>query len=315
MAHWGIAIMSMGNPFGWAASPGRDEGRRAGRRRRATGRPKTERERDYIAALAVYFKDWETTEFRPRALAFESAMEAVAAKYPADDEAQIVYALVLNVTSAPSDKTYAKQRKARPSSNRCTASTRTIRRGALPDPHLRLLRPRRERPAVRARLQRNRAVGAARTPHAVAHVLTGRPVEGDGGEQSRVLPGREGGAQGSHDGAGHARCAARDGLPRVRAPAARAGQVGEAGRRRAAAIRKVNVENFVAAYALAAIPSRYALERGDWAAAAELTLSPPDLAWSRFPQSESILVFARGWAKRASGTSRPRARTSSGCRC
>ncbi len=61
-----------------------------------------------------------------------------------------------------------------------------------------------------------------------------------------------------------------------------------------AAIRKVNVENFPAAYAFAAIPSRIALEHRDWARAAALELSPPDLAWNKFPQAEAILVFARG---------------------
>lgn len=61
-----------------------------------------------------------------------------------------------------------------------------------------------------------------------------------------------------------------------------------------AAIRKVNVENFVAAYAFAAIPARFALERGDWKQAAALQLSPADLAWSKFPQAEAILIFARG---------------------
>jgi hypothetical protein len=61
-----------------------------------------------------------------------------------------------------------------------------------------------------------------------------------------------------------------------------------------AAIRKVNVENAVAAYAFASIPARFALERGDWKQAAALKLSPADLAWSKFPQAEAILVFARG---------------------
>jgi hypothetical protein len=60
------------------------------------------------------------------------------------------------------------------------------------------------------------------------------------------------------------------------------------------AMRKINVENFIAAYAFAAIPARYALERGDWKAAAALKLSPSDLAWSKFPQAEAILVYARG---------------------
>jgi tetratricopeptide (TPR) repeat protein len=62
----------------------------------------------------------------------------------------------------------------------------------------------------------------------------------------------------------------------------------------AAAMHKVNVENFVAAYAFAAIPSRFALERGDWAQAAGLKLSPADLSWDKFPQAEAILVFSRG---------------------
>ena len=41
-------------------------------------------------------------------------------------------------------------------------------------------------------------------------------------------------------------------------------------------------------------PARFALERGDWKQAAALELSPADLAWSKFPQAEAILVFARG---------------------
>src|SRR5690606_10798329 len=68
-----------------------------------------------------------------------------------------------------------------------------------------------------------------------------------------------------------------------------------------AAIRKVNVESFVAAYAFAAIPARYALERGEWQEAAALQLSPADLAWDQFPQAEAILVFARGLGAARSG--------------
>jgi tetratricopeptide (TPR) repeat protein len=66
-------------------------------------------------------------------------------------------------------------------------------------------------------------------------------------------------------------------------------------------VEKPNVLNFPVAYALAAIPSRYALERGQWADAASLTLRPSDFPWSRFPQSEAILVFARGLGAARSG--------------
>ena len=108
MAHWGIAIMSMGNPFTWPSNPNAAKaGAPAAAEAQRVG-AKSERERDYIAALSTFFKDWQTTEFRPRALAFEKAMESVATKYPKDEEAQMLYALVLNITALPTDKTFAK---------------------------------------------------------------------------------------------------------------------------------------------------------------------------------------------------------------
>lgn len=64
---------------------------------------------------------------------------------------------------------------------------------------------------------------------------------------------------------------------------------------------KPNVEHFVTGYALAAIPSRYALERGRWADAAALALSPSDFPWGRYGQSEAVVVFARGLGAARSG--------------
>jgi tetratricopeptide (TPR) repeat protein len=48
------------------------------------------------------------------------------------------------------------------------------------------------------------------------------------------------------------------------------------------------------AYALAAMPARYVLERGAWAEGAALALHPAEFAWEKFPQAEAVLVFARG---------------------
>src|SRR5437667_5092763 len=66
----------------------------------------------------------------------------------------------------------------------------------------------------------------------------------------------------------------------------------------AAKVRKTNPElEFIAAYALAAIPTRYAFERNDWAAAA--TLPIPDLPhWSTFPFLEALIEYghALGYA-------------------
>jgi tetratricopeptide (TPR) repeat protein len=67
------------------------------------------------------------------------------------------------------------------------------------------------------------------------------------------------------------------------------------------ALENINVEHFVSAYALAAMPSRYALERRQWTEAAALTLPYSDFPWRRFPQSEAVLVFARALGAARSG--------------
>jgi tetratricopeptide (TPR) repeat protein len=58
-----------------------------------------------------------------------------------------------------------------------------------------------------------------------------------------------------------------------------------------AKVRKTNPElEFSAAYALAAIPTRYAFERNDWAAAASLPI--PNLPhWSSFPFMEALIEY------------------------
>jgi len=66
-------------------------------------------------------------------------------------------------------------------------------------------------------------------------------------------------------------------------------------------IEKVTVEHFVTAYAMAAIPSRYALERRQWADASALTLPKSDFPWNRFPQSEAVLVYAHALGAVRSG--------------
>src|SRR5206468_12046560 len=67
------------------------------------------------------------------------------------------------------------------------------------------------------------------------------------------------------------------------------------------ATKKLNVDHFVGAYAMASIPARYSLERRQWAEAGRLTLTPPDLGWDKFPQAESITWFARGIGAARSG--------------
>ncbi len=295
MAHWGIAIMSMGNPFTWASNPAAAKAGAPAAAEALRVGARSQRERDYITALSALFKDWETTEFRPRALAFEQAMERLTRKYPKDEEARILYALALNVTALPSDK----------------AATKQLAAAAVLEP---LFKKHPRHPGVAHYLIHTydyaelagRGLPAARAygtiapsvPHALhmpSHIfsrvgLWPEMVEGNRASYLAAKAELDEGTLGigAYD-ALHAMDYMVFGhLQQAQDKAAKA-LVDEAG-----AIRKVNVENFPAAYAFAAIPARFALERGDWRQAAGLKLTPAELAWHKFPQSEAILVFARG---------------------
>src|SRR5207245_11162364 len=66
-------------------------------------------------------------------------------------------------------------------------------------------------------------------------------------------------------------------------------------------LTKSDSEQVAAAFAFAAIPARYALERRAWTEAVDLPLHPQSLSWSKFPQAESINAFARGLGAARSG--------------
>src|SRR5207253_7735623 len=73
---------------------------------------KTERERDYLEAVAAYYEDWANRPERARQESRAKAYEALAAKYPDDDEAQIFAALYVASTQSQADQTYAAYLKA-----------------------------------------------------------------------------------------------------------------------------------------------------------------------------------------------------------
>jgi tetratricopeptide (TPR) repeat protein len=69
----------------------------------------------------------------------------------------------------------------------------------------------------------------------------------------------------------------------------------------ASAVKSVDAPVFAAAYALAAIPARYALERRSWSEAAHLELHPADFPWQQFRYAEAIIYFARAIGAARSG--------------
>jgi hypothetical protein len=113
IAYWGIALSQWSNPFAPGAKDKSQlqQGQESSERGDAAG-AKTERERAYIAAVTLLYRDFETTPQRTRLLAYRDAMEQLSTKYPEDHEAQIFYALALAASEDLSDKTYASRLKA-----------------------------------------------------------------------------------------------------------------------------------------------------------------------------------------------------------
>jgi tetratricopeptide (TPR) repeat protein len=110
IALWGVALSLLSNPHAPAPTPNLALGLAAIQKAKAVG-AKSQRERDYIDALALMYVDYDKLNHRQRIGAYLKAMEALAAKYPDDDEAQIAYAITLNTSASPADKSYVQQTK------------------------------------------------------------------------------------------------------------------------------------------------------------------------------------------------------------
>lgn len=109
MAHWLKAVASLDNPLGSPPTPKLEQqGWAAVQDAKRLG-GKTQRERDYIAAVELVFKDHETVPFGKRAAAYEKGLEQLHVRYPEDSEAAVLYAYWLQVTADRNDQTHAQQ--------------------------------------------------------------------------------------------------------------------------------------------------------------------------------------------------------------
>src|SRR5215813_2753624 len=111
MAYWGYAVNLLGNTL--SGPPSAKDAQAAWdalERARAVG-AKTQRERDWIEALSAYYRDYDKVSLDDRLLAYTKAMEQMTQSYPDDFEAWAYYALTLQASAPKTDRTYADQLK------------------------------------------------------------------------------------------------------------------------------------------------------------------------------------------------------------
>ena len=72
----------------------------------------SERERRFIQALDLIYRDAATVPYSTRALNYEHALSGLASENRKDVEAQVFYALALLANASPADKTHARQKQA-----------------------------------------------------------------------------------------------------------------------------------------------------------------------------------------------------------
>ena len=283
VAAFGIAALLMSNPLaGQGASPpgaviaqaAIEQGRRAG--------AKTQRERDYIEAVAAYYDDFADKPERARQAARARAFDALAARYPDDDEAQIFAALYTAGTQSQADQTYASYLKA--------AAVLEQQFRKYPDHpgvahyliHSYDAPPIAVKGLPAARLYATLAPDAAHALHMPSHIFTRV-----GAWQDSESTNRRSADVAKKDGNGNEAYHAADYMVYAQLQLGRdkaARQVLDEFNREV----KANPALFVGPYAAAAIPARIALERGDWRAAAQLPQQNTQFAFC-----DAITTFSR----------------------
>jgi tetratricopeptide (TPR) repeat protein len=295
IAYWGIAISQRPNPLvGPFDAATLKRGLDAIEKGESIG-PKTQRERDWLAALKEFYKDYDKVDQDTRTKNYATAMEKLAAKYPDDVEAKIFYALALNETFdhksmdplmkaikilEPIDKKYP---------DHPGVTHYLIHSYDFP--------PIAQRGIPAANKYAKIAPAAPHAQHMPSHIysIVGMWEESVTSNWRSVLVANEYAAKAKLDGT-------LGGVPHAYDFMAYAYlQMGQDIKARALigdtmAIKKVIGVPLAGATARAAVPARYALERQDWQGAAQL-----QPLGTGFPMAEAITYFARAMGGARSG--------------
>jgi tetratricopeptide (TPR) repeat protein len=293
MAYWGIAMSQRPNPL---VPPFSKELLQAGwkaiEKARAANAP-TPRERDWIEAVALFYDDSDTVDQKTRTARYERAMSNLHERYPGDTEIAVFYALALNEAVDLTDKSYYRQLKA--------AAILEPLAQQFPDhpgiAHLIIhsydYAPIAARGLPAARRYAALAPSAPHALHMPSHIFStlGMWREAIAADLASDAATKEYAARSSpvtNTAANPARYHSLDFLMNAYL------QLGQDKKARAIVDERNTVMQLPGDYrlsghtAFAAIPVRYAIERGEWAEAATLTPTP-----SSYPQAEAITWFGR----------------------
>ena len=292
MAHWGMAMAYFHQLWEPPIVPATiTTAQKAIQRAQQIGAG-SERERQFIHALWLIYQDAATVPYRTRALHYERAMSDLARENRNDVEAQVFYALALLANASPTDKTHAKQKQA---ADLLEPLDRVYPQHpgiphylihAYDNPELA------SRGLAAARAYAQIAPSAPHALHMPSHIFTQLGLWDD--SITSNLAAREAARQQGDTGE---ELHAMDYLVYAYL---------QSGRDQEAALvieqlknmPKLNPGDFKIGYASTAMPVRYAVERGQWADAADIV--PPTGAP---PHVVAIAVWARGVGLARSGRS------------
>jgi hypothetical protein len=112
MAYWGLAMSQRPNPLVPPFPPALLKAGWEAVQQGMAAKTRSAREAEYLAAMEFFYKDYDKVDQRTRARLYEQAMQRLHEHYPDDAEAAIFYALALNEAVDLTDKTFSKQLKA-----------------------------------------------------------------------------------------------------------------------------------------------------------------------------------------------------------
>jgi tetratricopeptide (TPR) repeat protein len=316
MAQWGIA-MTWWHPIWTPPTPDEMRAGKAAIEKAMSMKAGSDRERGFITALNTYYNTADSSSPAPvgqschgpvgprdRVVAYENAMQQLHDKYPDDFEVQTFYAFAVLSTgyATPNDTSLSKQLQAagileklwKQNANHPGVVHYLIHSYDYPQFA--------ERGLTAAKTYDSIAPWVPHALHMPSHIFTrlGMWDESIAANRASAEASRAYATMRHRDATEAEELHALDYLAYSYLQEARdseAKKIVDA----AAKVRKTNPElEFSAAYALAAIPTRYAFERNDWAAAANLSI-PNVPHWSSFPFMEALIEYGHALGRAHTG--------------